>query len=186
MAVLVEYDRRGGDYRLKQESYVILISHVRFIPPTTYSRRHRGLPSPYSRPLGHSSVHSPSSHAIANPTSGTFSGSYRATDTRSPSRLVQQILPSSPLVVSDIHETYRERSTSYVIPRRNERTPLLPYADRASPSDAGTGPSPAALSAVILSVLCCLGALGYGGFRLFFLGKSVWNTLLARVLQLAR
>ena len=171
MAALIEYDRRSRDYRLKQESYITLISRIGFIPPTTHSRRYRGLSSPYSRPLGQSSVHSPSSHAIVNPTSGTLSCSYRDAVTRSPSRPIQQTLPSSSLVVPNIREIYLERAISYGIPRRNERTPLLPYANQALPSDVGTGPSPAAISVVVLFVLCCLGAWGYGRSQIFFPGK---------------
>jgi hypothetical protein len=34
--------------------------------------------------------------------------------------------------------------------------------------------------------LCCFGALGYGSYRLFLLGKWAWNRLRAGIWQLAR
>jgi hypothetical protein len=182
---LVAYDRCGGEYRLEQESYVTLISHANFIPPTTHSRRSRGFPNPYSRPLSRSSMPLPSSYVIANPTSGTFSCSCRDTGTRSPSRPIQPTLSSSPLTLPDIREIHWERSTSYGIPRRNERTPLLlPYDGQPSPSDPRPDLSPVAISTVFL--LCCFGALGYGGYRLFLLRQWAWDRLRAGIWQLAR
>lgn len=113
MAALVKYDRRGRQYKLDQGSYRALISHANFIPPPPpppppHFRRYRSLSSPSSRPLSQSSVHSPSPHAIANPTSGTFLYSHQAASTRLPSRPIQQTLPSSPLTLSGIRQIRRE------------------------------------------------------------------------------
>src|SRR5271168_436980 len=96
-------------------------------------------------------------------------------------RVIQLTLPSSPLTLSDIREIRRERGTSYGIPRRHERTPLLPYASQPSPSDSRLGPSPVVTFVVLLFHLCYFAALGYGGYRLFLLRKLAWNRLRAGV-----
>jgi hypothetical protein len=183
LASLTTYDRSNRQYRLNWESCRTLINYVNFTPPTTLSRQLYELPGSRNF-LDRPSSFPPPSYTSTNPTPGTFSGVYRPATLQPPSRTIQPATPPLPRTRSALEGGRQERHTPR-FSRHNERAPLLPYAHpHTAPAPSGSGPSsfPFAKFMFLLFCLCFCGALGYGGYRLYLLGKLAWEWLRAKIL----
>jgi len=172
VASLEPYDSSTKEYKLQQEPYHTLAIYINFTPPTANPCPRRDLSSRfsvYSPPLNlplHTGPRSSSRTIQRTPPQITPTPYHNPVTSRAP------VPPPSYLI--PIVTNSRQDSPLYSVPRRDRRTPLLPYTHSSStPSLSKPEPGSNILVAFIFSLLFLgfLGAVSYEGYQLFLHGR---------------